>query len=424
MDTTPLDIDYHLGLQLNYMELLNLCAVSRRFSQLCINPLFWYWKAMTDFKVTEEEFSQIVKEIPPLNLSRKIVEHEAYIRVAGEHNYPLPGAEKYGRINNLLVAAVRRDYYDYLIAHMGPLGPYGDIGRELGQKGNRKIINKVIHLLGTGKYTWMPYIVEGAIIGHHLQLAIDLIATGAKYLYHVLDYPAKRGDYDTINQLITMPEIKRSSLPYAGKAAAEAGNWEMIEYIRQYGHVDFRFILDGAIAGLHYDLINYALPQVNIEGDYLLKEAVKTGNEKMVDYIIEKFNIIDCNRALGQAAKYSHLNVVRQLIEIYYANDVNRAINKSTSLPISEFLLNKGAKPTNEAVISAVAGNNLSLVKYLLDLVPAVYNDYRYWVQIAINGDNLPLVKFLLARYPVEIDDLSIPEYPDIINYFETIFRS
>ena len=105
------DIDYHIGIKLQYNDLMNLCEVNKRFGQLGNNIWFWKLKAMRDFAITSDNFEELNQETInfPTPGSAKIAEHETYIRLAGEHLMPIPGAERYGDILDLTTRAVIND---------------------------------------------------------------------------------------------------------------------------------------------------------------------------------------------------------------------------------------------------------------------------------------------------------------------------
>lgn len=81
----PDEISYSLAINADYFDLPSLFSLSKVFSNLKTNPLFWQWRAQNNFGISEKEFSLIDWELRN--------PEESYIRVSGEHGIPIPGAE-------------------------------------------------------------------------------------------------------------------------------------------------------------------------------------------------------------------------------------------------------------------------------------------------------------------------------------------
>lgn len=415
MDWPP-EIDYHLGLHLDYNNLVKLFIVGRRFYDLGRNPLFWQWKAQFDFNISADEFSSITKELA-LNPLKKIAEHEAYIRVAGEQGYAIPGAELYGNIYKLLLNATQRRYYDYLLAHMLNRGPRRNILRELGRQGNKDLIEKLVHQFSFLDIYLLESAIEGAIEVNNWDLA-DKFLSGVSFNFtYILNYPAKRENYPMIDKYIN----KLHSVWYVVLSAAQAGDLKMIEYIASKRSIDYDCILEGAASGEHYQLIDYAIAKGATDSEAAIEAAVKGGHLKMVDYLITKFRIPHYTSILEEAARYGRLHIVKALLDRGGSPDLNSVVDQSCDEKITQFLIDNGAKPSGTAVDSAIIDDNLQLVKCLVTIVPADDVTYRKWIHTAMFYDNLKIVKFLLFRRTMDLNQLQPSEYPDIRHFMSLI---
>ena len=243
LEDLPETLSYVLGLNMDYNEIIRLRTI-RRFYRLIKNPLFWQWKAEKDFGVSEEEFKKILAELPSHS------DHEAYIRIAGENGYPIPGTIKYGRYSNLLLAALKIEDYDYVLKNLKPGVPLDDeFYVELGRKGNAKIIAQ------------LPYRNELLIKGAVEQRIFDQILEFSRnidiYIY-ILDYPAKIGDYEMIKFIAHHFVVHETVFIHAMTAAARSGNLKMIYFLEKYIPINYDYILVAAAEGSQFEILNLA----------------------------------------------------------------------------------------------------------------------------------------------------------------------
>ncbi len=144
---------YNIGIHLDYETLIILCS----------SNYFWIKKCQNDFKINEVEVDSIISY---LGTAR-----ETYIYYAGINNIPLIGTEKYGRLGNLIVAAINIGD-DHIIEYFYKFHPRSYLIKYMAIKGKDDLIFSLHkkYPVDEDLYTAM----QGAIIGNQRHLIAQL----------------------------------------------------------------------------------------------------------------------------------------------------------------------------------------------------------------------------------------------------------
>lgn len=414
MDQLAAELDMVVGLNCNYLDLLDLFATSRSFFQLSKSPLFWQWKAMKDFKVTAGEFAQI-------NLETKN-DRETYIRIAGERGVPIPGAERYGYIVQLIrEAATRLTFYpsrrDIIFEKFFSLHHDYEVFKILGEKGRKDLILK----LGNTNITTFGYAIRGALTVNNYALAFTLVHLGSGSYSMILKTAAKTNNYIVIDKLDK--DVVYCVGP-AIRVAAKRGNMQMLEYLKKFGYVDPDEILTGAISGGNLSMITYAISLGASSPHSGLTTAIKNHNLEMVKYIITRFPIDDLDNLLTLAIRYDDILVVEYLLSLgaEIREDPFTVVN---SIPMVRFLLEKEKLPGNDAGYFIINKYHYEIFYHLFTYFsPPMYVKYANY---AASMGALPILKFLYSK-GIELSQYyRIPTYsrhPNIAYFVKTKYNT
>lgn len=472
----PNDIYYHIGLNLNYDTIIRLCATSKRFENLCTNPLFWKLKSLKDFAITSDEFDKANREIftnAKINLS----ERETYISFAGDRNIAISGAERYGDISELTEAAAIKlvteanDEYEK-IKNLSLVIKYFNISNNyaifkiFGQYQRSDLIKKFIRLAGNLSDLDDDYdseddddmqsrdkqndqtsaVVSLAIQGaaqrgnnEFILLMIKLIEI-LNFL-NVTNYFPKYWESAKIaitnNHLSTVKLLAAKSQSYGDiliKEAARLGYTEIIDFLLTDRNDLYGRVLEGAALGGHWNIVLQMINKGATNFNKGLKMAAKGGHKNIMIEMINR-GATDFAGALTGAAGEGHLDIVLDLIN-RGANNLNDGLTAASGkghLNIVLQLIERGADAFLPALIDAAENGHVDIVKYLIDRVPTgvvpalkiagafghlkvvkFLYDYSYIQGKKISGETSPLltaatnghlkvVKFILEndQYPI-----------------------
>ena len=117
---------------MDYDTLQNFCKTSHFKSTICKNPQFWEDKARKEFILDDLTWEYLVGEAGNAQ--------EAYVWIAGEHDVPFWGAEKYGHIDKLAENAAWTDDLE-LIKHFYKLSNNSQVFYILGKRNKTDFIS-------------------------------------------------------------------------------------------------------------------------------------------------------------------------------------------------------------------------------------------------------------------------------------------
>lgn len=375
------DIWYNIGIHLDYISVINLFQINLRLNEICRSNHFWSLKVKNDFDTKEKEFSETITEVGKAK--------EAYIFWAGINGVPIPGAEKYGNLDNLL-DKVTKTNNNKLIEYFGRLDQSPLMLENLGKNNNQEMIFKLYNSL------YIKYAMIGAMKGEHW----DLVKKLAEENFTSLE----------------LRDIFRT--------AVGTGNITLFEYLstKYYRNSDHDSkLLYYACANNKTYMIIYLLGKGIRNFDDGLAGAAKAGNYDLINTMLG-LGATNVNRAMICAAQGGHLDVVLDMVTrgATHRNDLLQAAVTIGNLSIAQKAIDLGAKNYSDALLDAVDNDQLEMVEFLLPKITVdnetikmaarrgnsrIFNMvkhninsayYQDILQSAIGGGNLLIVRELI----------------------------
>lgn len=388
----PAEIDYIIASNLDYWQLLEFCAVNRRFARIYSEPWFWELKTIHDFEISSPKLKKIY-----LTLRDTILpEREAYFKLAGDREWPIPGAEKYGDPNKLVEAATERFFQlkltnTNLIERFFKVNKDTCIFRTIGYNGRIDVIEKFIDKYRESKIHILNSSLLGAASVGKTDLVVQLLDQGATNYFGAFNLSIYSRNYETIQYLLDKPGINLNS---ALGMAGEIGDLNMINFLIAQGATNYKNALGGAAAGGHYGIVDVMVNLGADDFDVALARAAGTGNIDMMEYLINK-GATDLNQALSFAASKGQLPAVRFLIE-KGATDFNEALKYAPctdNLPMVEFLISLGASNFHSALKIAAESGSIKIFQHLFKY--ATEENIRKYLQLAKQYYHTNIIEFI-----------------------------
>ncbi len=377
MDLLPSELQYRIGLPLNYIDLEHLSQISRIYEKLFLSSHFWEDKAHYDFDVSSDEFRKISRETKSAK--------ETYIRISGEHDVPIPGNEKYGNVDKLAVSAARGNNFPAIQYFYRLSGA-----------------SKVLYLLAKrNKGNWIEQLAPektdinikeigyGALVGGHWDLISQYVPESVEILGRGLECAVVSGKLlivKFVNNLLLERSIDNEYYQYElnqalGKAAGH-NYYDIFEFLTDCGARNFSLALQAAAA---------------------------KGHRAMIDHIIahkDRRDRLNLNLGLCGAAQGGFRDIVDFMI-LLGANRLDLAIMdaaKGGFLDIIKYLLSIGGRLGTQVLNSAVLGNHLEVIRYLLAQNIDISN---FSIRVTVAKDNPEIFSLLIDKRPVQpYDDL------------------
>lgn len=376
MDQLPSELQYRLALELEYPDLVTIASSSHYYTQLYNNPAFWENKILHDFSLPAKEI------ILEMKSSR-----EAYIRIAGEHKVPFPGAEKYGNVDELTIEAARRDNLS-VIRYFYNISLNNNIFFILGKRNKAAWIRE----LSAPDYSDNAVdIVGGALAGGHLVLAQE-------FLVHVepedisgwfLEAATESGDIQIVKFVLDLLRKHHTYLIEIG------------EFTQEESDLSFQSDLEIALAiAVKYKYLDIVYLYIELGAKNLddsLNEAAKNGDISMVNYLISLNPQINLNQGLWGAAAGGNKEIINIMIN-EGATDFTQGITSAAyggHLDILEDFLTRGGQITESALNNAVNNNQLAIVEYLLKKKIFILSQP---IKSSIIQDNKEIFSLLISR--------------------------
>lgn len=348
-DTIPYDVYPYIGVALPYKDMLQVCTVSKKFATLCNSGEFWKFKAMSDFNISEALFNGIHDE--------HIAEKVTYIRFAAMINLPIKGAESYKGI-------------DILVDQLATMDEDIDLLLYFYRKNIRRALkSKNVALKKYAAKHGPNSLVKFLDIDpRYNMLILERIGEGV----------AENGSADQLVDfidLVTSISVKDRSTCYDGafKTYIKSNNVKLFDYL--VDNTDLYIDVSDAkiaISSNNIKMLQKILPLMdeldNDDYDKLLKAAGKSGNIKIIKYLI-LLGANNYDAGLLGAADIADLKLVKYFIKLG-ASEIDRALRyavtgKKDDVKIFKYFERLGADTEGLLPISARCGKT-SIVKYLV----------------------------------------------------------
>lgn len=450
-DTLPQDINFSLGLNLDYDDLLIFCSLAKKYSVFCATGSFWKAKAIHDFHIDLPDLEELIAEIIAAG-DYSLPEKETYIRLAGEHDIPILGAEKYGDVNELtFIVANKLD--ESKLFYFFQISKFTYIFIHLGNLNRVDLLNKFLQLYPQLQEPILNNFMIGAAESGNVTLVTQLLELGANYYAAAVYRAASSGHIKIIHLLIDKLGVDFNHAMYT---AAFNGHINIVYYMLAYGANNFDECLDAAVAHKYYNIINLMLLSGATDYDEALSTAAYHGYRDIIALLIQK-GIKDYDKALYRAAQGGFRDIVLDMIN-HGATDVNYGLIGAAlggHLDIIKELMKRGATNFYDALIEAIVepeDKNLDIIKFLAEQVPDQQISHDFLFVVAGAGNKLILeyffpyvkaqnynsyalqaarfgnregVKFFVEKGANNIDELVIAanKYPRILSYLNMITK-
>ena len=393
----PRDIDYFIGFNLDYNQIVIFGQVNKRYSQLLDSPIFWESKAIKDFGTLPDVMAEIY---PLVSREKYIPEREAYLKLAGENGIPLPYTEKYGKIFELAMSAatliVKTKSRDItLLNRFMQLEFAHHVFQIFGEYNRKDLLDKFIDEYSTFKIIISGEALLGAVAGAHFDLIKSLVTSGLCNNQEALNLAIRNKNSKLIKYLIQQPGISLNNALYH---AAYTGDNKLVNFIISRGANHYNCGLHGAIKGNSRKIMDLMISLGADDFDGGLFEAASSGNLDLIKYMMERGGS-SYNASLVEAAAKGNLMVIKFLVD-HGADKLNAALesavtgkNQEEQLLIVKYLVSQGANNLNRGLIYAGGSQNRKIVDFL---ICQGANDFFTTLKIAVETDNLYLFTYLV----------------------------
>jgi hypothetical protein len=228
----------------------------------------------------------------------------------------------------------------------------------------------IVKLLADGVEQWHRLLYQAARYEHREIIDFILEQSGAKYLVWGLRGSARKGDWDLVHFFTEKMALNELEIDWTVilKEAVKSGNEILIGFIIGKG-------------------VNYF--------DEAFYAAARSGHRHLVDFFIDRGED-DWTGGLVEAALGGHLDLVKFFIE-KGVDELEDALDAAASkgyLDIVKFLYKQGARHLGISLFMAAKGNHIDVVEYLIKKG----GDPDIALQGAVESGNFDLIKALLER--------------------------
>ena len=398
----PLDIDYAIGVNFDYLYLGKFYAVNHRYARLYIDPIFWELKIIHDFDISLPHLHQIYRLV--ISHPGIIKEREAYLKIAGDREIPIPGAEKYGNPGYLTRSAVVQlinsgsDNINLLSRFFG-ISKDTEVFRLIGNYGRIDIIQKIIIRYPEHRLDILNDAMIGAAEEGNTPLVKLLMHMGANNFYGAFNFSLASKNFETINFLLEQPRI---DINEALSIAACLNDFVMVNFLISRGANNYNQALAGAAFSGSYQIVDAALAWGATNLDGALIEAAEAGQLPMVKYLMDK-GATDVNDALISAASRGHISVSKFLVA-QGADNFDEALDLAPctdNVEMVKCLMEWGATNFSGALETAAMEGSLEIYKFLFTY--ASKSDISRDLIIAKERYNTKITDFIILNSPWEI---------------------
>ena len=252
---------------------------------------------------------------------------------------------------------------------------------------------------------------------------IGLYLQKADKFYHALGSAIIVKNMKFISLFYKLEKIKSlDTLNFFTQEAGKTGDIKVIEFFIDKGGAFYQALYE-VIRNGFYDTSCYMLEKYkeeicntltsshysdNIERivDNALVAAIETGNLKMVK-LVERYGG-KCRNCLEMAVNYKFRHILDYFIEKGYdnINNLNEALLGSVYseyMPLSKYVISKGANAINSAMIVAVAMNRMDFVEYFIELGA---NDWNAGLKKATRNRKIDIMKFFISKGACNLTDV------------------
>lgn len=395
----PEDINLLIGLFLDYDDLLEFCRISKIYSSLCKNPYFWKIKTMNDFHVDSILFEELNDESLAMGF-KPLPEKEVYIRLAGEHNIPIVGAERYRNPTILTQVAankLRTKKDQEKLFYFFNISKATYSLTSLGTQNRLDLLDRFVELYPQLRKEILENFLLGAAKAGNGEIVQWLLDQGINNYNSALNWAASGGNLQVINLLIDKPDVDK--------------NMAMVS----------------AIIDNHLNIVHYLLAYGADNYNDFLTVAVDSGN-RLIMKLMLLLGANDYTEALGGAANHGYRDMIIELIN-HGAHSFNWALYQAAlggHLDIVQDMIRRGADDLNEGLLGAALGGHFNIVQELAQQGANNFTQVLLETLSEGNNINLDIIKFLAVRTDLKtISDqvlLSISENGNetMWNYFSS----
>ena len=354
-----LDIRHCIGLSLDYKSILSSRQVCKEWSQFYGDENYWLDKCCHDFDISPARYQDIKVDLK--------IDQEVYVYLCGKYEYPVYGAEKYGKIYNLAKKAILQDNPDLPLAeHLAKLCLDPKILSIVSRINHHQLIDE-LSLIYSDPY---KQIALGACRSGNMELLSTIPANYAISMWKenglsLIHKTIKSGNLSMVK--IYIPGIEDKYWLYS------ACKTEKLEIVDEMLKLDGDDYYDGfceACKRGSEEIVDRLLPYCNIIPPLAAEFAAQNGHFKIMEKLLEKDKATISGAFLGVAFG-GYLSQVEELYRRYpdiSQKIINQALDYAAmggNLQVIKLLISYGANSYDTALLHAAEDGNLEVLKYL-----------------------------------------------------------
>lgn len=421
----PYEIYCNIWVYLPFNKIKQFKTADPLFNKLCHDNFMWYKKSLIEFDITDATYDLLCNGLSP---------RSGYLKIAALHGIPVTGSSKYYHLNKLIDALATQDEFDinlvqeYATRDVTNINNIGPILYQIPREKQSKIIDNIAKndpnttdlllyiaarsgnflrfkdLLDYRKF-YAVHFIKPLILSENLGMikwSLERSSRSYAILETNLYIAVTTGNIELVSWILSKitkaTEVERSL-----EAAIKSGNEKMVDILINSRVINTKLTLQKAVPKGYSKVIEYVLshPEIFTINTYdLFKSLGILGDIKLIDSKLDRnhngYNT-QLHLIITYAAKYGHLQVLKHLgvppKSIQYLFD-----NVTMTENSRRYLLQLGASVTTK-ILLLLAGN--SRIQFFIDFYNMAENpDNAAILSKAILYGNGAVVEFMYNKHP------------------------
>jgi ankyrin repeat protein len=377
-------------------DILSVCESSRYLSSFCQDWDLWAEKARHEFSFPRDQFTQTYLRLPI----------QRYLQIKAYHDRPNNFLDRATRSGNLALL-------EYLLDIGGNPRQILSAIDVAAETGNVAVLHRLLEAFHLPKLD-----AEGNYDDEELEEWSEWADHGRLFfddfddlLKDALELAARHHHVGAVQELIQAGTIDYGP---ALMAAGLNGYMDIVQLLLHHTPPNkrtryFSYLLVGAAAGGHLNLVKTAIQAGAINLNDALSSAAGHGQIEMIDYLRQR-GADDLNGALLEAARHNQVATIQHLIDSG-ATNLDGALAAAAyrgQLEAVKFLLRQGATDVNEALELAASAScgSLDVIRTLLQAGATKLNEALAAAACAsASRDSLDVIRTLLQAGATKLNE-------------------
>ena len=351
-----LDIRNYIGFSLDYKSILSLRRVCKKWSQFYGDENYWLSKCCHDFNISSARYREIKIDLK--------MDQEVYVYLCGKYQYPVYGAEKYGKIYNLAKNAILQTNPDVpLVEHFAKLCLDPKILSIVSRFNYPRLINELSLIYPDP----LRQIAIGACRSGNMELLSTIPADYTMLKddgVSLISKALKSGNLSMVEKIMSWDKTK-----YLLYFACKTEKLEIVDWVLKMGATDYDAFCQACRRG-NEAIVDRLLPYCDGLLSFGAEFAAENGHFRIMEKLLEK-DKATIGGAFPGAAHGGYLSQVEKLYHRYpdiSQKIINRAFELAPvkgNLQLIKLLISYGANSYDIALLHAAENGNLEILKFL-----------------------------------------------------------